>query len=350
MIAIPMLVVLSLAVLNLTAQKKTLMTAEDGFKWYKLEQNDKEGAQSLRDVTLIPLSRSYNSICYNPTDGGWFGIVKNGKKGACNRNGREIVAPNYKNLLYSSAEKVFKYEDISGKWVSTGVSLEEKPEAKQTSGKTKENGEDQEGQGDDDSKLLYAGFYKILGTKAKELEHGYNVGSSFDETEKVRIYEDRMTIYFGTLCKYKSTNEEGERIYEGTGSASVGGGKVTAYVSPNFSIRLVTETTVNGKELKIGIPVAKGRSLMQQGYNGRTTPNRPSGSSSSRNNDSSRGAYTKKENCPSCHGSKNCETCLGKGWRTNPYNGKSQECPVCHGKKICQTCNGTGKQTKTKSY
>lgn len=197
------------------------------------------------------------------------------------------------------------------------------------------------------SNLLYQGVYKIQGTKAKDLINGYEVGSSFDANEKVEIYEDRMTIYFGTLCKYKSTNEEGERIYEG--AATVGKGKITAYVSQSFKIRLTNETEINGTHVLIEIPVIKGRPLTQN-YHPEESSSTSSGNPSGNGNNSNQRSYNRTENCPSCHGSKNCESCRGKGKRINPYTNKQEECPICHGTKLCPTCNGTGKRTKTVYY
>ena len=247
-----MLACLSLAPYNLMAQKKTLITSEDGFKWYKLQQNGKEGVLSLKDVTIIPLSRAYTSIQYHATDGGWFGIEKNGKKGACNKKGREIIPPKYKSVVYSSDENVFECKDDSGKWITIDISLEDSNDTKPTHSSPTSGSA---------STLLYQGVYRIQGTKAKDIINGYEVSSDFDATEKVEIYEDKLTIYFGTQCKYKSTNEDGERIYEGKGT--VDGGLVKVYVSPSYKIRLTSESKVNGKHMLIEIPVVKGRSLMQ---------------------------------------------------------------------------------------
>ena len=257
-----MLVCINLASSNLLAQKKILKAADDGFKWYKLEQNGNVGALNTKDITLIPLSRAYTFINYNPSDGGWFGIEKNGKKGACDKNGREVIPPKYKSVIYSSSEKVFKYEKDSGDWVTTDISLENGNSAPPHMPTGKINGNDNNSVSTaNTSKLLYQGIYKIQGTKAKDLINGLEVGSNFDATEKVEIYEDKMTVYFGTLCKYKLTNKDGERVYEGIGT--VGGGKVTAYVSQNYKIRLTNETEINGTHMLIEIPVIKGRSLMQ---------------------------------------------------------------------------------------
>ncbi|MCR5657751.1 MAG: hypothetical protein K6G25_00325 [Bacteroidales bacterium] len=77
-----------------------------------------------------------------------------------------------------------------------------------------------------------------------------------------------------------------------------------------------------------------------------STPNSiPSPSSDSRH-----GSSIKEETCPACHGTKTCETCLGRGWRNNPFTNQHDTCPICRGRKTCQTCNGSGKVSKTVYY
>ena len=51
---------------------------------------------------------------------------------------------------------------------------------------------------------------------------------------------------------------------------------------------------------------------------GKPSGHQPSGSnggSAGKSNDSKHGSKVKEETCPSCHGTKTCETCLGRGWR-----------------------------------
>ena len=154
------LLCLSMASGILMAQDRELKTEDDGFQWYRLEQNGKYGAQSKGGVTFIPLSRGYTFICYLPTNGGWFTVKKgdkhegvcditgreivapgrydhayyrnedgfeyvrvelNGKYGVCDINGREVIAPRYESVIYSDG--VFQYKDASGNWVSTGIKL-----------------------------------------------------------------------------------------------------------------------------------------------------------------------------------------------------------------------------------
>lgn len=159
--AVLMLASLIFSSFNLFAQEKTLRTENDGFQWYELEQNGKHGAQSMSGTTFIPLSRGYTFICYHEMDGGWFSVKKNGgngacditgreivapgmydnvsyyndsgyeyckvrlngKTGICDMNGREIIAPRYKTLIFNEIDCVFKYENDSGEFVSTGITV-----------------------------------------------------------------------------------------------------------------------------------------------------------------------------------------------------------------------------------
>lgn len=84
-------------------EEMTLQIESDGFQWYKIIKEGKVGVQSPNGETLIPLSNNYDYICYSTSlkGGGWFCVGRNGKRGCCNKEGREIVAPNkYDSLTY----------------------------------------------------------------------------------------------------------------------------------------------------------------------------------------------------------------------------------------------------------
>lgn len=183
---------------TLFGQEKKLKNEEDGFEWYNISQNGICAAEKASGTILIPLSRGYDFICYHTTfGGGWFSVGKDGKYGACDKEGNEIIAPikydgvyyvqqyenhkfcyvklnnkngvcdkngneiikpqydnvvfhenggyygvelngkegvcdmkgneiihpKYKSVFYSSSDRVFKYEDGSGNYVSTGIAL-----------------------------------------------------------------------------------------------------------------------------------------------------------------------------------------------------------------------------------
>lgn len=145
---------------NLFGQYSGLQSEDDGFKWIRVCQNGKEGAQSANGTWIIPLSRGYTWIIYQKSGGGWFNVYVNGfvQGGACDKNGKEIIAPNYDNVVMHESDGfyyytvelngkkgvydtdgqeiiapkykslilvkgVFKYENASGEWISTGIKV-----------------------------------------------------------------------------------------------------------------------------------------------------------------------------------------------------------------------------------
>ena len=89
---------------------------ESGFKWYKTKQNGKRGAEDYYHNTLIPLSRGYDFICFHKVNGhiGYFGVEKNGKEGACDLTGKEIISTSYESVYYASDG--FNYTNSSGSY------------------------------------------------------------------------------------------------------------------------------------------------------------------------------------------------------------------------------------------
>lgn len=277
--AVLMLVSLIMLSLDIIAQTKELKTEGDGFQWYKLEQNGKEGAQSMSGTIFIPLSRGYTFICYHETNGGWFSVfvngsqgacditgreivapgrydeayylnrgdgrtwceVKlNGKKGACDMNGREVITPRYDDVMmfedegiyyfmvwlngkvgacditgreiiapqYESlilSEGVFKYEDASGNWVSTGVSLPKTTNSSYASNNSSSssssspstssssNSSSSSSASANKSKeagLLYIGDY-TQGTAVSQ-SSGMSIAPAMPHHNNVKIYEDHV--------------------------------------------------------------------------------------------------------------------------------------------------------------
>lgn len=61
------------------------------------------------------------------------------------------------------------------------------------------------------------------------------------------------------------------------------------------------------------------------------------------------GSGSSSRACPSCRGTRNCNTCggVGKYWEeVGQYTGNSYkkkiDCPVCYGSGKCGTCHGKG--------
>lgn len=89
---------------------------------FYVKKDKYEGAYSKEGIELIPISRRYTYvILYNA---GYFGVKKNGKEGVCNLQGKEIIAPIYKSVLYSGG--VFKVKDKKGHYRELNVDLNTK--------------------------------------------------------------------------------------------------------------------------------------------------------------------------------------------------------------------------------
>lgn len=95
--------------------------------WFLVRDNadpqPHKGAFEKDGKNTIPLSRGYTDVQkVSESDGYYYKIEKNGRTGACDANGREIIAPQYESLVYLDSEYEFSYRSSSG-WIKTGVSL-----------------------------------------------------------------------------------------------------------------------------------------------------------------------------------------------------------------------------------
>ena len=100
--------------------EKTERLEINGFKWCELQQDGLCDAQNADGKTIIPLSREYDFIHYVTTNGGWFYVEKSGKSGACDNEGKEMIAPTkYERLSYRNEDgKEFFYAVFNDK---TGI-------------------------------------------------------------------------------------------------------------------------------------------------------------------------------------------------------------------------------------
>lgn len=189
-------------------------------------------------------------------------------------------------------------------------------------------------------KLLYEGEYTV----------SEDVGTI---TQVFSIYENRIVVDNTFSIDYKSTNSSGERVYSDNGPFGV---FWRFYVTSNYNIRLTKEYSnpFGGMPTTVSCRVTKGQSTMpvQNGggyYNGGNYNNGGGTSKSSGSTRQSHGTREVTTMCPVCHSTGNCQTCLGRGWRTLTDN-STQKCSTCKGNKVCWKCNGTGKITKTERY
>lgn len=257
-------------------QERTLKTESDGFKWYKLEQDGYYGAQSINGTTLIPLSRKYTFICYYTTGGSWFGfeknnsstykgccdkngreiiapergynevyyrkddgyiiVGKNGLYGACDLNGREIIAPKYESLILISGE--FEYKNSQGDWVSTGVKYDGKTvtyaSSSSSSSSYNSSSSSSSASGNTKSGLLYEGDY-TEGNWVNQY-NGWVLTSNFPN-QHFEIYEDYISgsSILG-VASYDGKTSSGKRKYVLESLYSI-----TYYVDDNFNITAVMD-------------------------------------------------------------------------------------------------------------
>lgn len=163
-----MVLALGMCCISVNAQNRELNVENDGFRWYKVVQNGKEGAITPEGRTIIPTQ--YFHVSYHtqkdnmgyftvwvgssyenksvgvysksgtnviPTSRGYYEVYKmieedgiyysvrkkDGKQGACDANGREIIAPQYESLFYLDDKHAFTYRNSSGEYIDTGISL-----------------------------------------------------------------------------------------------------------------------------------------------------------------------------------------------------------------------------------
>lgn len=89
--------------LNVSAQHRMLFEEYDGFQWYRIiEKSGIMWAQSKNGKTIIPKTRKYDAIRYHDkVNGNYFEVSRNGKNGACDLSGKEIIAPEkYESVVF----------------------------------------------------------------------------------------------------------------------------------------------------------------------------------------------------------------------------------------------------------
>lgn len=425
---------LVLSSLGLFAQKKTLQTEHDGFQWYELEQNGKVGAQSMSGTNFIPLSRGYNFIYYHNILGvKWFGVIKgrsegacditgreivapgrydevsydneeghvfcyvklNGKKGVCDGNGREVIAPRYddvfsynedgyvfyiveldgkrgvytengreviatryKNLFYDNYDNsnhVFKYEDASGHYVSLDNPFEKSTNTDYASGNSSNSGSSSSSStssktasttastssssstssgGKKDEGLLYQGDYTegtLVGQRT-----GWTMAPGFPQHFGIKIYEDHLED-MGTW-KYEGKSMNGCRIYsmkQGFGSSAQ---SVKYFVDGNFNITSYREVCAFDCEVYVS-QFSKGNvafninNSSQDDYNGGNSEKGGKGTTTQQ----------KQHKCKLCGGTgrvvENNATSFGN---TKYCDECKKTVPDSHYHKDCPSCGGDG--------
>ena len=343
---------LSLISGNLMAQYYGIQTENDGFRWERVGQNGKEGAKNVNGSWIIPLSRGYSDITYfvDANCGGYFGVWiggRDGKEGVCDKNGKEIIAPKYKFIFYTSSSG-FNYKDSFGNYIPLGITMKNgtihytSTSSSTTSSSSSSSGTTS-GSGNDKG-LLYKGEYTICRSRQYDELTGNPMGiSASDETQVVEIYEDH--VYLGVhYCEYQSTNNRGERVYKDNLNKDA-----TLYVSPNFDIRYYWSMTSMYGSCNVVIPVEKGTSYMSSGNGGYSAPQQSGynggniGGNNGGNSGSNTSTSSKTHKCSLCNGT-------GRVIENNATSyGNTKYCSECgktvpdyHYHTTCPSCNGKG--------
>lgn len=380
-----MVLALGMCSIGVIAQNRELKVESDGFRWYKVTQNGKNGAENENGKTIIPTR--YDFIWYHKEgkDQGWFNVnnsgeegvyerdgsyiipttrgytiifkhiedegvyykvKKNGKEGACDASGREIIAPQYKLLVYSPVSHTFKYVNSSGEYVNTGIPLTGGSSyASSNSGSSSSSSSSGSSSNTSSSNTNNSWLYK--GIYYSRYNDGMQMGSTV--TNEITIYKDRMEIVnvTGGVRSATSTypfygNQNGTRVYRSVTGSGQWRIEANYFVNDNYDIREL----INGREIvefvKEGQSFGSANGGNASGYsNGNTGGYGSSTSSTKTNGNNPRQQYTKT--CGVCHGTGKCQQCGGDGWVTVMGIGKDHDCVACRNHDgRCTSCRGRG--------
>ncbi len=117
---------------------RKLQTESNGFKWYNTFSSDSryQGAESTDGRTIIPLSKQYTQVVFHERSNciGYFGVYRNGKKGAYDIHGNLVIEPIHEKLYYLTDG--FSYEDAYGTDHYLGITLDANGRASSTASGT----------------------------------------------------------------------------------------------------------------------------------------------------------------------------------------------------------------------
>ena len=314
--------------------KKDLKTETDGFRWYKVRQGDKYGAEDYLNHTLIPLSREYTSIYYHKEDGhkGYFSVKKNGKSGVCDLTGKEIIQPLYESLIYLSSG--FEYMNSAGEWIALGWMLDS--EGKGIRG-TKES-------------VTYNGatYYIVSrdGLYGLTDKNGKEIVAM--EMEKIEVAGANNRLKFMQNGSWGLMNFLGKiLIPTSRGYTSIGkyskAQKTFSYTMYGYK----GECDVNGRQIsKIKVAEPQSNASLASSAGSRTASSSSSSNNSSSNKTTTVVVEHHRDPVPvqvwiACGGCQlepgRCTYCHGSGWGYN-----DRLCSRCGGSGKCTICNGTG--------
>lgn len=231
--------------------ERTLKKENDGFSWYKTKQGSMEGAQAIDGTTIVPLgyytliyymsdasfpskgyffvkkssgqgiftktgkniipvSRGYSSITFLDEEGhvGYFSISKNGKEGACDIDGKEILAPQYNNIIFIRDK--FEFLDSQGKYQPSDYTLDASghgirinTQTNIASSKPSSSSSNQNSPSSNSNGILHQEWYSSDGS-GHDFFNNSCTGSPV--ALNIAIYKDHV-VASGTYCEYAGTKE-----------------------------------------------------------------------------------------------------------------------------------------------
>lgn len=380
-----MILALSMCIFNANAQRRELETEKNGFQWYQITENGKEGAADVEGnvivpplykrvyaqiseedglfskepvfilinyngkesvvgvdgKTIIPFERNYSSIIRIICKPGveYYRVEKkengNEYQGICDLWGKEIISPKYERkykegfimLLYSHELIENEYQGFFV-YKYDGKSSEYKNlriYLDESSKAYRKNGNNRYylSSGSNSSELLYKGLYTISSQGRSQTTGGYTGIAGSDMETEIEIYDDHIMV--GTTeCTFSKVSG-GERAYSSRGWGINGWHTYsTYYVDSNYNIRRVDTSSSQFGTDWFEYEVAKGRCTMPK-YQPKFSDNTPSYSGGGSSYQSGN-RQTNKQN--STKQRKACRACMYT-------NGK------------CSVCKGTGRQTSS---
>ena len=362
----------------------------------KCESGCHEGVLSKSGSWIIPLDREYESLYYSDlfdryvvekngfkgicsTDGkeiiapskyssihlyeGIYYVEKDGYEGACDANGKEIIAPNsYKDILFLSGE--FKYKNDDGDWISlnidkygnristsTGSSVASNSNVTMSTSVSRKKNTDQMELRDLPFTMAYCLDGRTQNIETREIHHqspaiGY-----------ITFYEDKIII--DNIDTYTLWQEQGGvKAFQGKTWSSNGVSATPVIFCDKYFKDVVLFISNSVVTLKAPIhlmEVSDFQSLYNQHSginNGLFIENsyNSNGISSYDTDSGTKSYYDNRygyKDCTHCHNSGKCNTCNGKGWFYPAASSTSTDCPNCTDGK-CTWCGGTGKRFGSK--
>lgn len=364
--------------------KKELKTAEDGFKWYRTTADGFDGAEDVNGKCLIPLSKKYVSVQYRSpyllglyysdkpgviykTEyytkegkeildnskyddtcmlGGeegiplWLLTKKDGKEGACDTNGKEIIPPLFKSCFYHEGELTIQDNSGYHKWseynAHTGNSHTATNNTSSSAQSIKEMFDLAYNTPDTEAQTKYDRYIQVIqadpnnhyGYKAPALNNIGVLYESLGDLKNAKVcYEYALQVNPNyDRAKTNLKNVKAQR-------------RSQRWSNIGNALGTIGQTlgTMNGSQTNGTYNTGEGSS-----YSGSSSGSSTGSMTCKRCQGSGRCSSTSgTANKYYCHGSGKCGYCNGSGVIRNL--GQTITCTACNGRGKCKYCNGSGK-------